>query len=106
MNAQEAWSATLGQLQVQLNRATFETWLSRAQYVAYEEGRLVISVPHAYARDWLEQNLAVTITETFSRMFERAVTIEFVVWDVVELQPDVRDLFGVGDEGRNAVRSA
>ncbi len=102
MNAQEAWSATLGQLQVQLNRATFDTWLSRAQYVAYEDGRLVISVPHAYARDWLEQHLAVTIIETFSRMFERSVTIEFVVWDVVELQPDVRDLFGVGDEGRNA----
>ena len=102
MNAQEAWSATLGQLQVQLNRATFETWLSRAQYIGYENGRLVISVPHAYARDWLEQNLAATINETFSRMFERVTVIEFVVWDVAELQPDVRDLFGVSDDERYA----
>ena len=43
MNAREAWSATLGQLQVQLNRATFDTWLGRAEYVGYEDGRLVMS---------------------------------------------------------------
>lgn len=102
MNAQDAWSATLGQLQVQLNRATFETWLSRARYVGYEDGRLIISVPHAYARDWLEQHLAATISETFNHLFERATVVEFIVWDAAEQQPDVRDLFGVGDDGRFA----
>src|SRR5579859_7934900 len=98
MNAREAWSATLGQMQVQLNRATFETWLGRARYVGYEDGRLVVSVPHAYARDWLERNLQQALTDAFSRFLEQASEIQFVVWDVADLQPDVRDVFGLVDD--------
>ena len=74
MNAREAWSATLGQLQVQLNRSTYDTWLGRAAYVGYEDGRLVISVPHAYARDWLERNLVPAMTQTFSRIESRVIS--------------------------------
>jgi len=94
MNAREAWAATLGQLQIQLDRPTYNTWLGRAEYVGYEDGRLVISVPHAYARDWVERNLATSLAEIFGRFFGSPVTMQFVVWDVADLQPDVRDIFG------------
>ena len=94
MNAREAWTATLGQLQVQLDRATYTTWLSRAEYVGYEDGRLVVSVPHAYARDWLMNNLAPALTEIFARFFGTSVSMQCVVWDAATLQPDVRDIFG------------
>jgi chromosomal replication initiator protein len=99
MNAREAWSATLGQLQVQLNRATYDTWLGRAEYVGYEDGRLVISVPHAYARDWLERNLVPAMTETFSRMLQTPSEIQLIVWDLTETQPDVREVFGLIGKG-------
>src|SRR5579864_829811 len=98
MNAREAWSATLGQLQVQLNRATFNTWLGRAEYVGYEDGRLVISVPHAYARDWLEHNLVPVMAETFSRMLQMSSEIQIIVWDLAQTQPDVREVFGLVDD--------
>jgi len=98
MNAQDAWSATLGQLQIQLSRATYNTWLRYARYVAYEDGRLVISVPHAYARDWLEQHLQPALSETFSKMLQRSAEVQIIVWDAAEQSTDVRDVFDVADE--------
>jgi chromosomal replication initiator protein len=95
MNAQDAWSATLGQLQVQLNRATFNTWLGHARYVGFEDGRLVISVPHAYAKDWLEKHLLSALTETFSGLLRRPCEVQIIVWDPTEEETDVRTLFGV-----------
>ncbi len=106
MNAREAWSATLGQLQVQLNPATYDTWLRYARYVAYEDGRLVISVPHAYARDWLDQHLVPAMSETFGRMLGRASEIQVIVWDPADDSPDVRDLFGVSDPDDSMAASA
>lgn len=102
MNAQDAWSATLGQLQVQLNRATYNTWLRHARYVAYEEGRLVISVPHAYAKDWLEKHLVEAMAETFSKILQRASEVQVIVWDPAENETDVRSLFALNDEDFHA----
>lgn len=38
MSAQDAWQAALGQLQLQLDATTFETWVKGADYLAYEDG--------------------------------------------------------------------
>jgi chromosomal replication initiator protein len=98
MNAQDAWLATLGQLQVQLNRATYNTWLGNARYVAYEEGRLVISVPHAYAKDWLDKHLVASMTETFAKLLKRQAEIQVIVWDPTEEEDDVRSIFGYEED--------
>lgn len=81
MNARDAWLATLGQLQVQLNRATYDTWLRRAELLAYEDGRFVVTVPNAYARDWIECHLLESMTQTLSRIFGRAAEIQVIVWE-------------------------
>lgn len=84
MNAKDAWLATLGQLQVQLNRATYDTWLRRAELLGYEDGRFVVTVPNAYARDWIERHLLASMTETLTRIFQRPAELQIVVWDPVE----------------------
>lgn len=87
MNAKDAWRATLGQLQVQLNRSTYDTWLRRAEFLGYEDGRFVITVPNAYARDWIERHLLATMTQTLGKLFRAEVEIQVVVWDPVDLAP-------------------
>jgi chromosomal replication initiator protein len=88
MNAKDAWLATLGQLQVQLNRSTYDTWLRRAELLGYEDGRFVVTVPNAYARDWIERHLLPAMTQTLSRIFQREAEIQIIVWDPVEEQDD------------------
>ncbi|GAB4423600.1 MAG: chromosomal replication initiator protein DnaA [Anaerolineae bacterium] len=79
LTPQDAWQATLGQLQLQLNRATFETWLKGSELVSWDDGRFVIRVRHAYAKDWLEKHLQWQIVETLGHLCQRDVAVSFVV---------------------------
>lgn len=79
LTPQDAWQATLGQLQLQLNRATFETWLKGSELISWDDGQFVIRVRHAYAKDWLEKHLQWQIVETLSHLCQRDVAVSFVV---------------------------
>jgi len=84
MNAKDAWLATLGQLQIQLNRATYDTWLRHADLLGYEDGRFVVTVPHAYAKDWIDRHLLTAMTRTLSDIFQRECEIQVIVWDPID----------------------
>lgn len=66
------WMMVLGQLQIQLNRSTYDTWLRHIKLVEYshEEGRaprFVATVPHHYAKDWIEAHLMASMSHTLSQ---------------------------------------
>jgi chromosomal replication initiator protein len=84
MNAKDAWLATLGQLQIQLNRSTYDTWLRHADLLGYEDGRFVVTVPHAYAKDWIERHLIDSMTRSLSDIFRRPCELQIIVWDPVD----------------------
>jgi chromosomal replication initiator protein len=79
--AQSAWVATQGQLQLQLAKNTYNTWVHSARFVSFADGVLTLSVPNAYVRDWLEQRLKRTIQENLSHLIQETVTLDFVIRD-------------------------
>ncbi|MBM3190174.1 MAG: chromosomal replication initiator protein DnaA, partial [Chloroflexi bacterium] len=79
MDAQRIWQAALGQLQLQLSPSTFETWLSHARGLSWEDGVLVVGVHNAYAKDWLENRLYGAIQEVVSKVARRTAIIRFIV---------------------------
>ncbi len=109
MNPAEAWEATLGELQLQMDRATFDTWLKDARFLAREDDLFFISVPSAYAKDWLEGRLNETIRRTLRNVVGQELELRFVVWNDgsvgqrPEGQPllDVRPASADHDNGRN-----
>lgn len=80
MTPSQAWQAALGQLQVEMPKATYDTWVKDAEFVAYEDGSFVIGVNNAYARDWLDSRLKSTATRMLTGMMNRTVEVRFVVW--------------------------
>jgi chromosomal replication initiator protein len=75
------WSACLGELQLQMTQATFDTWLRGARFLKFEDGSFVVGVKNGYAKDWLENRLMPTILRTIVRLAGQAVEVRFVVWD-------------------------
>jgi chromosomal replication initiator protein len=73
------WSAALGELQLQMTQATFDTWLRDSRLLKYEDGIFVIGVKNGYAKDWLEHRLLTTITRTLARLTGRSVEAKFIV---------------------------
>jgi chromosomal replication initiator protein len=66
-SAQRLWKTTLGELQLQMTRATFDTWLRGSRVVAHKDGTFTIYVKHAYAVDWLQNRLQPLIRRTLQR---------------------------------------
>ncbi len=79
MNVQQAWQAVIGQLQMDMSKATFDTWVRDAQIVEHQNDTVVIGLQNAYARDWMEQRLSTTITRSLSGILNRQTNVSFVV---------------------------
>ena len=76
--ARRIWTRSLGELQMQMTRATFDTWLRGSQVVEAGDGYLTITVRHAHAVDWLQHRLLPVIERTVARHAGGEVKITFV----------------------------
>jgi chromosomal replication initiator protein len=79
MDAVQAWQSALGQLQMEMPKASFDTWVRDTQICSYDDGLFTISVRNAYARDWLENRLSSTVTRLLMGIMNRTVDVAFVV---------------------------
>jgi chromosomal replication initiator protein len=80
MNAHQAWQNLIGQLQSEMAKASFDTWVRSAELVNFEDNVFTIGVHNAYARDWLESRLSSSITRYLTGYMNEKVDVKFVVW--------------------------
>lgn len=80
MSPETAWKATLGELELQMTKATFNTWLKDARLLTCTQDEFVIGVRNDYAKDWLENRLQDTILRTLTAIVNHPVRVRFVVW--------------------------
>jgi chromosomal replication initiator protein len=93
MDASQAWQATLGQLQMELPKATYDTWVRDTKFLSHQDHTFTIGVPNAYARDWLENRRTSTATRLLSGIMDAPQEISFVFLSHEEASPpgDVDD---------------
>ncbi|MDX2140821.1 MAG: chromosomal replication initiator protein DnaA [Chloroflexota bacterium] len=77
VNAQELWDSAYHQLELQLDRASFETWLRGARLVAVEGDVYVIGVRNEYARDMLQSRLYRNVRRVLSDVCGKAMELRF-----------------------------
>ncbi len=87
MNAEQAWQSVLAQLQMEMPRASYDTWVRDTRPMAYENGVITVGVRNAYARDWLESRLATTVSRLLIGILNSNVAVEFVVSQPGETEP-------------------
>ena len=95
MKPDQAWQAAVGQLQMEMPKAAFDTWVRGAEFLSYEDGSFVIGVPNAFARDWLHNRLSSTITRRLTGVMNRTVDVRFVVWQDAQasvIQSEIDDV--------------
>ena len=79
MNAEQAWQSVLGQLQMEMPKASFDTWVRDTRPLSYDNGTLTIGARNAYARDWLESRLSSTVSRLLTGIMNLSVGINFVI---------------------------
>jgi len=98
MNAEQAWQSVLGQLQMEMPRASFDTWVRNTKPVSYQNGTLTIGVHNAYARDWLESRLASTVSRLLVGIMNATVAVNFIVNGNALVEPAVDETSPFADQ--------
>jgi len=79
MNTRQIWQATLGEIQLQMPRANYDTWLKDTFIVSHEDGVFIVAAPTPFAREWLATRLAGQVKRTLTGILGRSVDVRFVV---------------------------
>ena len=89
----DIWLAAMQQLELQLDRASFDTWVKRAKLVDYVDGTWVIECHNAMARDMLQHRFYRTIWRLLTDFSGIEATLEFEYYPTEENQqnPFLRD---------------
>ena len=77
--AKNAWKSTYNQLELQWDRANFETWLSPTEFLSVEADTFIIGVPNSYICDMLQYRLYDDVKSVLCEVMQTDVEIEFRV---------------------------
>lgn len=56
-SAASLWEAALGDIQLQVNKTNFQTWLKDTSGLSFENHRFTVGVPNIFTSAWLEKRL-------------------------------------------------
>jgi chromosomal replication initiator protein len=77
MDQRQVWRATLGELEINLSQATFETWFRRTALLRVDEATstFVLGVASGFAKDWIEERYRSLIAQTVAKIVGYSVTL-------------------------------
>jgi chromosomal replication initiator protein len=79
LSAKEAWRAVLGEMELQLPKPTFDTWLKQTEGVEYDDARFVVEVLTPFKIAWLERRMYQPIQKCVEKVTGRLLDIQFQV---------------------------
>jgi chromosomal replication initiator protein len=85
-SAQEIWEAALGELQLQINKPNYQTWLQGTEGVEFKDGHFYISTPNTFVAEYLEKNQRSLIEKTLIGLIKSKVVAHFQV-NSIEPEP-------------------
>jgi chromosomal replication initiator protein len=78
LNSNKVWQAVLGELQLGISKANFDTWFKNTSIVSTEDDVFVVGVPNAFAREWLETRYRQQVKQALQRSIGHTVDVRFV----------------------------
>lgn len=64
MDNNELWQSILAQMQLYISKANFATWFQNTEIISKEGGKIIISVPNAFSKEWLSNKYYKLILKT------------------------------------------
>jgi len=85
-SAHDIWLKTLGELETQVSRANYNTWLRSTHGVSHEGGLFTVGTPSAFVAEWLTRRLCSLVKKTLTHVVGEETDVEFVVRNRVRQQ--------------------
>ena len=78
------WETALGQLELEVTRPNFDTWLRGTVGLRIADSQFVVGVPSDFAIEWLKSRLHPLISRTISQLLGGPISVSF---EVLGVQP-------------------
>jgi len=78
-SAQQIWEAALGELQIQVSKSNYRTWLEKTAGLGYQDNKFVIGVPNTFVAEYLDQKQRSLIEKTLIGVTGRNLQVRFQV---------------------------
>lgn len=76
---EELWGRVLAEMEKQVSKPSFETWLKSTKLLSYKQDTLTIAAPNSFARDWLENHYVHQIAAILHDLTGKEAMISFIV---------------------------
>jgi len=75
----EAWQMVIGELQAEMSRAQYETWVQPLRPIGFEDNVYTVGAYNTYGRAWVEERLGSRITRLLEGLYGQDLTFKVVV---------------------------
>ena len=79
MEINELWQYVLSEVELNLTKATFNTWFQHTGINSIENGVVVISVPNSFAKEWLENKFNKFILKSIRDIHPEIKRLNFFI---------------------------
>ena len=79
MDLQQLWQTALGELELSISKANFTTWFKNTFIIEHSEKVIIIGVPNAFTKTWLEKKYHKEIINTLKNAGAEIKTVEYRV---------------------------
>lgn len=73
MTNEQIWQAVLGEIEVGLSRANFITWFKDTFISSFENNRVIVCVPNAFVKKWLEEKYHKNILSALENITKQKI---------------------------------
>jgi chromosomal replication initiator protein len=82
----EIWEAALGELQLQVSKPNYDTWLKDTKGISFDEDQFVVATPNTFAAEWLQNRLLSLVKNSLANIIGHVVEVKFFVQNQLDRQ--------------------
>lgn len=80
MDLNQLWQSTLAELELQISRPNFLTWLKNSRLIKKEEdGKVLVGLGNNFAKEWVENKYHKMVLESLRSLDETIKKVEYIV---------------------------
>jgi chromosomal replication initiator protein len=79
MDLNDFWKNVLGEVEVQVSRPNFVTWLKNSRLVNKQDGVALVSLPNSFAKEWVENKYHKILLGTLRNQDASVKKVEYLV---------------------------
>lgn len=96
MTNDQVWKAVLGEIELSLSRVNFVTWFKDTFISQFENNMVVICVPSAFVKKWLEEKYHKNIIKALENVTKQE--IKEILYKIELKKPNNKDSFVIEDK--------